>query len=889
VGLLDTFPSLKGQGMISIDVETRDPDLKTNGPGYHRDAYIVGIAVGTEAGFRKYYPIAHEAGGNMNRDQVLSWLRPQLQLPVPKVGANLIYDLGFFRAAGVPVAGPFYDIQIAEPLLCETRMSYSLESLAQIYLGEGKKDDEMEAYLVEHFGKKNPKSNIWRAPGDLVAKYAEGDVDLPLRIFAIQKQKLEEENLWDLFILESKLIPMLLDMRFRGVKVDLVKAQRMYDELTAKQEAELAEIEAVARAKISPWNAKDLAVLFDALGLDYPRTPKTKAPSFTALWLERCDYPIAQKVLEVRKMDKLRETFLKGCLLESHYRGRIHCQFNQLKSDAGGTVSGRFSSCVAPWTLITTRNGLIRIDDVKIGDEVWTHRGKWRKVLRVYRKPSEPMLHVKTNRGDILTCTSAHRLWIDDSWVTVGELQHVFKTLGVKGRERRESLIGLPTDAFSDSDTDRRRTANELQQRELYREQVRSGRREKSSLDSNSFLTKDGNRQPHARKTSRGSSQLEGCLRWKEWILHTLGLQWGKDTPYALCTSSRTRIGEVTPRMGDTSYRPGQNERLLGQPSISYETGPQKNPCLLSTGQPVASIEEIENCGSYEVWDITVEEDESYEACGLFNHNSTPNLQFIPTRTDDGKLIRSMFLPDDGQDFYSIDYSQIEYRLMAHDAYTHKLPGAAEVVEKYKSDSGVDFHQIVAEMTGLSRSAAKTVNFGIAYGEGVAKLCASLGLTEDAGRALLEEYHSRAPFMRPLSRRASHLAASTGIVTTLLGRKRRFDAWAVVNKSGETSIVHHRIPGAKRAFTHKALNARIQGSAADIMKKAMVDIYESGVCDVLGVPQLTVHDELCGSLPRTKVGEEAFEEMKHLMENTVRLSVPLTVDAKVGANWKECK
>lgn len=612
MGSVGTFPSLQGQGMISIDVETRDPNLKTHGPGYHRDGYIVGVAVGTESGFRKYYPIAHEGGGNMDKDQVLSWLRPQLALPVPKVGANLIYDLGFFRAAGVHVAGPYYDIQIAEPLLCETRMSYSLESLSQIYLDEGKKDDEMEAYLIEHFGKKNPKGNIWRAPGDMVAKYAEGDVDLPLRIFAKQKAQLEAEDLWDLFILESKLIPMLLDMRFRGVRVDLDKAQGMYDELTAKQETELSEIEAIAKTKVSPWNAKDLAVLFDALGLEYPRTPKTNAPSFTAMWLDRCPYPIAQKILEVRKMDKLRETFLKGCLLESHYKGRIHCQFNQLKSDSGGTISGRFSS-------------------------------------------------------------------------------------------------------------------------------------------------------------------------------------------------------------------------------------------------------------------------------------SNPNLQFIPTRTDDGKLIRSMFLPDDGQEFYSIDYSQIEYRLMAHDAYTHKLPGAAEVVERYKSDDSVDFHQIVADMTGLSRTAAKTVNFGIAYGEGAAKLCASLGLTDAEGRALLEEYHSRAPFMRPLSRRASHLAASTGVITTLLGRKRRFDAWAVVDKSGETRILHKRIPGAKRAFTHKALNARIQGSAADVMKKAMVDIYESGVCDVLGVPQLTVHDELCGSLPRTKEGKEAYEEMKRLMESTVKLSVPLTVDGKIGANWKECK
>jgi len=606
------FQSLQGQGLISIDLETYDPDLKTQGPGYHRNGFIAGIAVGTESGIREYYPIAHERGENLDKQKVLEYFKHELSTDVPKVGANLLYDLGFLHCAGVFVKGPLYDIQIAEPLLNESRLSYSLEALANTYLNEGKNETEMEEYLVREFGKKNPKSNIWRAPPEIVGPYAKADVDLPLRIFAKQKEALVSQSLWDLFILESKLLPMLLAMRLRGVRVDINKAQELYETLGGEQDAKLKEIEAITGFPIAIWKAKDIAKAFDILGIDYPLTEKTKAPSITASLLERTPHPFAQLLSEVRKTDKFRETFLLGTILEKHYNGRIHCQFNSLKSDAGGTVSGRFSS-------------------------------------------------------------------------------------------------------------------------------------------------------------------------------------------------------------------------------------------------------------------------------------SNPNLQFIPTRTDMGKQIRALFLPDEGQDLYAVDYSQIEYRLLAHYASLYKLPGSTEVVDKYIQDDNVDFHQIVADMTGLSRSAAKTVNFGLAYGEGVAKLTEQLGVPQIEAEKLLNEYHRRAPFIRGLSQRLQMQASNTGLVTTILGRRRRFDAWVLTGRDGKPVVTHKHVYGSKRAFTHKALNALVQGSAADVMKKAMVDIWESGVVDVLGVPQLTVHDELVGSVPQDKKGREALKEMIYLMENCVKLAVPLRVDGGSGPNWKECK
>ena len=203
----ECFPSLAGMGAIAVDVETIDPQLKEHGPGAHRGGYIAGIAIGTEAGYREYYPVAHEAGQNLPREAVFRWLRRELKRDVPKIGANLIYDLAFLAAAGVPVQGPLYDVQIAEPLLDENRRTYSLKSLAQKYLGEHKVEQTLSDWMTREFGKKD-KNAIWKAPSHIVAPYAIGDVDLPLRIFAKQQIELKKEGrLWDLFVLEIKADP----------------------------------------------------------------------------------------------------------------------------------------------------------------------------------------------------------------------------------------------------------------------------------------------------------------------------------------------------------------------------------------------------------------------------------------------------------------------------------------------------------------------------------------------------------------------------------------------------------------------------------------------------------------------------------------------------------
>jgi DNA polymerase-1 len=197
-----------------------------------------------------------------------------------------------------------------------------------------------------------------------------------------------------------------------------------------------------------------------------------------------------------------------------------------------------------------------------------------------------------------------------------------------------------------------------------------------------------------------------------------------------------------------------------------------------------------------------------------------------------------------------------------------------------------------ADFTDEHRRRGKTINFGIAFGEGGDSLAAQLGVSDGEAKSIIAEYHRKVPFMGKLGEALKREANVSGEVATLLGRLRRFP-WGKTkwNDDGtnETTIFHHRVPGARRAFTHKALNARIQGSAADVLKKGMVQAHKAGVFgdDALGMVQLTVHDELDGSMPRTARAKEALKELRHILENCVELEIPLVVDVSTGPNWGE--
>ena len=203
-----------------------------------------------------------------------------------------------------------------------------------------------------------------------------------------------------------------------------------------------------------------------------------------------------------------------------------------------------------------------------------------------------------------------------------------------------------------------------------------------------------------------------------------------------------------------------------------------------------------------------------------------------------------------------------------------------EVIDEYhKGDA--DFHQMVADMAGISRKEAKTVNLGIMYGMGVGKLAAQLVLSNDEAKALMAKYHQRVPFVKTLAERVMQRAAKNGKIRTISGRLCRFDMWEPKTFGYNKPMKHEDAereygPLIRRAFTYKALNRLIQGSAADQTKKAMVDCYEEGL-----VPLITVHDELCFSVE----SDVQAQKIKNIMETGLELAVPSKVDQDIQANW----
>lgn len=628
------LPNLAAAKRISLDTETHDPDLKEKGPGIRRDGYMVGISVGTDDGGRWYLPFSHAEGKQFDKKNIIAWAKDNLTRPnQPKVGANLLYDLDYLEQAGVKVSGPFYDVQVAEPLLDETLFSYSLDTLSNKYLGIGKDSTLLKQACLARGWKGEPRAHIWKLPAELVGEYGEGDVDRPLKVLDAQMKLLQQDDLLGIFDLETRLIPMILKMRRQGVRVNIKGAEQARTVARSKLVEIKKQLKILTGVEVEIWASDSVAKVFDKAGIKYPNTAKTQKPSITKLYLEGLGHPLAKLIQEARKLDKFVGTFLEGSILNEAIKGRIHCQFHQLKGDENGTITGRFSS-------------------------------------------------------------------------------------------------------------------------------------------------------------------------------------------------------------------------------------------------------------------------------------SNPNLQFMPARDGElGPLIRGIFIPEAGHLWGRADYSQIEYRLLAHFAIGE---GADVIRQKYNDDPATDYHQMCAELAQIPRTPAKTVNFMVVYGGGIDKTAEKLGLTKEKAAEFLERYHATLPFIKNTSRVASRRAEDRGFIKTILGRRGRFNLWepadfklsrgfkAKQDKCEVLAIVAEEISravkagqeaprsGVHRAGTYKALNKVLQGSSADITKKAMVDIFESGLDQICPV-HITVHDELDVSVPKNKKGREAFSAIVKAMENTVKLSVPIRVDSLVGKNWGECK
>lgn len=627
------FPNLSAASCLAIDTETYDPELLERGPGWARGkGHLVGVSIGVPEGQSWYFPIRHAIcpETNLNPAATFAWLRDTLgDKRQPKIGANLIYDIGWLSEENIEVCGSLWDVQYAEALLDE-HAEVALEVLGEKYLGIGKTSELVYQWCSDFYGgapNGKQRANLWRAPPSLVGPYACGDVDLPLRVLQKQWPLLEKEGLLELFSMECGLIPLLVAMRRAGVRVDLHKAEETRSALTARSEIATKRLANLVGFKVNINASESIAKAFDQLNLPYGKTATGK-PSFTKEFLMAVEHPVAEAILEIRKLDKLGGTFIESYILNSHIDGKVYGQFHPMRGDSSGTRSGRLSS-------------------------------------------------------------------------------------------------------------------------------------------------------------------------------------------------------------------------------------------------------------------------------------STPNLQNLPSRDEEiAPLIRGIFVPDEGHAaFRRYDYSQIEYRFMIHYAVGS---GADEARAHFNAHPETDYHEMTLDLVAPAagwdvsskelrkrhRKPIKNINFGLIYGMGVDKLSRSLGLSAKEGKALFAAYHRGVPFAKPTMDLAMAEAAELGTVSTILGRKSRFELWEPLNWDSDSIALPYekailQYGGIRRAYTHKALNRRLQGSAADLMKKAMWQCWIDGIFDSTGVPRLTVHDELDFSDPGGC--DEAFDEMQHIMETAIALKIPIKADAEIGPDWGHTK
>lgn len=361
------YPDLREATVISIDTETYDPELIEFGPGWARGVgHIVGISVcalfpnGEAPAW--YFPIRHEIEPEMNMcpETTLRWLSDSLNNPhQPKVGANLTYDIGWLRHEGVRVAGDYYDVQFAEALLDESAR-VALDILGEKYLAIGKQDDLLKGWCLDYYGgsEKHWRANIYRTPPRLAGAYAEADAYLPLKIIEKQFPLMEKSGLLELFELENGLIDLMVDMRFAGVTVDLAKAEETSDRLKKQSSEALANLNKLCGMEVNVNASKSLSKAFDKLSIPYPKTAKEN-PSFTKAYLDGLNHPVGEIIRDIRKCDKLSGTFIDSYILNSHVNGKVYGQFHQLRGDAGGTRSGRYSS--------STPN----LQNIPSRDEIW--------------------------------------------------------------------------------------------------------------------------------------------------------------------------------------------------------------------------------------------------------------------------------------------------------------------------------------------------------------------------------------------------------------------------------------------------------------------------------------------------------------------------------------
>ena len=355
-----SFPEVTGVKQVAIDLETYDPEIKNLGGGWATNkGFVVGVAISFE-GFDGYFPVRHERGGNFSESEVKKWLTKLFKEDPIVICHNAVYDLGWLRRWGVECdVTKVYDTLIAAPLVDENRFSYSLNNLSKDYLGERKQGNILEDFGKEHGFK--AIENMHLVPVEYVGVYAEQDTKLTYKLWEVLRVEIQKQGLTDVFNLETDLLRLLLEMRWKGVCVDLDKAEKTKKFFKNEEDKIYKNIKKETGISIDAsdiYTAASLQKVFDKLGERYELTEKNKQAKISNLSMKESDNPLIQSISVAREYNKAHTTFIDS-ILKHQVEGRIHAEINQLKGEYGGTVSGRLSMNNPNLQQVPSRNEII--------------------------------------------------------------------------------------------------------------------------------------------------------------------------------------------------------------------------------------------------------------------------------------------------------------------------------------------------------------------------------------------------------------------------------------------------------------------------------------------------------------------------------------------------
>ena len=842
-------------------------DTETTGLSPHDNDRIVGYSVSILGGDSFYVAFRHDGDdSNMDEQVALDYLKYIMELPNPKVMANANFDLRFVMAEGIVPKAPFYDVLLQERCINEYRSSYSLDALGELYTGDGKEEDLLYEWCHQTFGGKKGRAqagNIWRAPIKLVEPYARVDAELTLKIYNEQAPLIKQLNVEEVVQLENDLIEPILHMTWRGIRMDEPKLRDLGEQLVKESKQLDKSLTDLVGRKVNVNAGRDIQRAFDELGVSYPTTEKGN-PSFTADFLNNCEEPIAKAVSACRKNKKLMNSFIEGAYKKYVVGGRLYAGFNQI-----GAVTGRM--CVHGDTLLDTSRGVFKIRDyIPNGtDTILTHRGRQQRILRKYVKGHDIMYKVTLEDGSCITCTKAHRIYTPSGWSHLVDLEqgdsiHV-SSKDIQGRQTptKKSSRVLLTDKQTHYERDSRAfqydsTKHTVRSTEFSTEGCEGLRGGITHLPSKAV------EQSYEGEVWQSPSQLQrGLCGWQRvYNGRETAVVYGSQRQQSFqapCSDMRsTWTDGNTARVAYTPHRREQDQQLTRELSLVNRKGSQSNTWGTSR------IKSIERVGKVRVYDIEVEGDHSYLAGGMFHHNSSsrPNLQQTPR----DERFRELFIADEGETLVGIDYSQIEPRLALHYCSGET---ADDLKSRFNQTPESDFYAILmTSAPDVERQTMKMVLLAQLYGQGEASLALKLG---DAvtGKRILNGFNSNFPFFRALATQVAGTARSRKYIKTVGGRRCNYQ-------------------GADSTTIHKSPNRLIQGGAADIMKKAIVDLWKSGWCaeDKLGAPIAVVHDELIFSTSlKGDDLKEALVALETTMVEAYPLTCPLHAESNTGQSW----